>query len=100
MDSNSKDMEKPQFQEIPTTLEHQVQIQGTQHEERRQRKFHTRPQDHKPVQVKFTRQPFPESSKLFDNCFQEHPQVQVEFKLHGQQFQNSGQHTEQQQNML
>ena len=41
------------------------------------------------VQVKFTRQPFPESSKLFDNCFQEHPQIQVQFKLHGQQFQTT-----------
>ena len=27
--------------------------------------------------------------QLFDNCFQEHPQIQVEFKLHGQHFQNS-----------
>ena len=43
----------------------------------------------KQVQVKFTRQPFPESSKLFENCFQEHPQIQVQFKLHGQQFQTT-----------
>ena len=61
MDSSSKRHGKPQFQETPMTLEHQVQIQGTQNEERKQRKFHTRPQDHKPVQVKCTRKPFPES---------------------------------------
>ena len=82
-------MEKLQLQETPMTLEHQVQIQGTQNEERRQRKFQTRPQDQEPLQVKSTRQPFPESSKLFENCFQEHPQIQVQFKLHGQQFQTT-----------
>ena len=44
-------------------LEHQVQIQGTQHyKERNDTKEvpHWHPQDHKPVQVKCTRKPFPE----------------------------------------
>ena len=63
------------FQKSPQTLQHKAQRQGTQHWERRQMKLHTRPQNHKQIQFKFTRQPFPESSKLFDNCFQKHPQV-------------------------
>ena len=32
---------------------------------------------------------FQRVSKLFENCFQEHPQIQVQFKLHGQQFQTT-----------